>query len=120
MKKLLFVSIVLMMTMSCNKFDDSLIWEKINEHGNRIAYLEEVCKNMNNEIINLQALVSAIEANDCVTNVSSLVTGDGYTITFKSGKSIVIRDGKDGENGTNGDNGHTPIVSVKKDDDGVY
>ena len=120
MKKLLFVSFVLILTLSCNKFDDSLIWEKINEYGNRIAYLEEVCKNMNDDIVSLQALVSAIEANDCVVSVSSLVTNDGYTITFKSGKSIVIRDGKNGENGKNGDNGYTPIVSAKKDNDGFY
>lgn len=103
--------------VSCQKFDASDIWDKLNDHESRIAYLEEVCKNMNTSIINLQAIVTALETNDYIISASPLVTGDGYTFLFRSGKSIVIYNGKDGQNGTDG---VTPVISVKQDTDGYY
>ena len=121
MKKYLSLLFVVMMTIvSCQKFDDSKIWDKLNDHETRIAYLEEVCKNMNTSIVNLQTVVTALETNDYIISASPLVTGDGYTFLFKSGKSIVIYNGKDGQNGTNGTNGATPVISVRQDTDGYY
>ena len=43
-----------------------------------------------------------------------MATGDGYTFVFKSGKSIVVYNGKDGVNGV------SPTISVMKDVDGKY
>lgn len=106
--------------VSCQKFDASDIWDKLNDHESRIAYLEEVCKNMNTNIVNLQAIVTALETNDYIISASPLVTGDGYTFLFRSGKSVVIYNGKDGQNGTNGIDGVTPVISVKQDADGCY
>lgn len=121
MKKLVLFAIMAMsLVVSCNKFDDSAIWDKLNNHETRIAYLEEVCKKMNGDIVNLQTIVTALESNDCVTGVTQLATGDGYAIAFKSGKSIVIYNGKDGQNGSNGKDAVTPVISVMKDDDGLY
>ena len=48
------------LVISCSKFDDSAIWDKLNDHEKRIAYLEEVCNKMNNDIVNLQTLVTAL------------------------------------------------------------
>ena len=115
---LLFMAV--MAIVSCQKFDDSEIWNKLNEHDTRIAYLEELCKAMNADIVNIQTLVTALESNDYIVNASPLVSGDGYTFIFKSGKSIVIYDGKDGQNGLNGADGVTPVISVKQDADGIY
>lgn len=126
MKKGFVLVLITMLAVSCNKFDDSAIWDKLNDHEGRIAYLEEVCKTMNTNIVNLQTLVTALEANDYIINASPLVTGDGYTFTFKSGKSVVIYDGKDGVDGTDGKDGVdgtdgvTPVISVMKDVDGIY
>lgn len=133
MKKYLSLLLMVLMTiMSCQKFDDSEIWDKLNDHEARIAYLEEVCKNMNTSIVNLQAVVTALETNDYIVSASPLVTGDGYTIIFKSGKSIVIyngkdgadgidgEDGKDGADGKDGQDGVTPVISVRQDTDGYY
>ena len=127
MKKLFYVVLALSLSIvSCSKFDDTEIWNKLNDHETRIAYLEEICEKMNADIINLQALVTALEGNDYIVSASPLVTGDGYTFVFKSGKSVVIYNGKDGVNGTNGidgvdgKNGETPIISVMKDVDGIY
>ena len=105
MKKGFVLTLITMLALSCNKFDDSAIWDKLNDHEGRIAYLEEMYKTMNTNIVTLQTLVTAFEANDYIINASSLVTGDGYTFTFKSGKSVVIYDGKDGVDGTDGKDG---------------
>jgi len=126
MKKGFVLVLITMLALSCNKFDDSAIWNKLNDHEGRIAYLEEVCKTMNTNIVTLQTLVTALEANDYIINASPLVTGDGYTFTFKSGKSVVVYDGVDGVDGTdgkdgvNGKDGDTPVISVMKDVDGIY
>lgn len=112
--------------ISCSKFDDTAIWDKLNDHEARLAYLEEICEKMNTDIINLQTIVTALETNDYIVNASPLATGDGYTLIFKSGKSIVIYNGKDGANGADGKDGKdgkdgiTPTISVMKDIDGVY
>ena len=92
--------------VSCNDaFDDSLLWEKINNHENRIAALEELCKQMNTNITSLQKIVNALQNNDYVTNVAP-ITKDGeiigYTITFTKSDPITIYLGKDGIDGTNG------------------
>lgn len=121
MKRLITLAIMAVcMVISCNKFDDSAIWDKLNDHENRIVYLEEVCKKMNNDIVNLQTIVTALETNDYIVNASPLATGDGYTFIFKSGKSVVIYNGKDGQNGSNGIDGVTPVISAKQDIDGIY
>lgn len=127
MKRLItFALMATCLVISCSKFDDSAIWDKLNDHENRIAYLEEVCKKMNNDIVNLQTLVTVLETNDYIVNASPLATGDGYTFIFKSGKSVVIYNGKDGKDGTDGKDGIdgkdgvTPTISVMKDVDGVY
>lgn len=111
------------MALSCSKFDDSEIWNKLNNHESRITELEKLCKEMNAEIIKLQTLVTAFENNDYIINASPLITGDGYTFVFKSGKSVVVyngKDGEDGKDGTNGTNGSTPQIGVKQDSDGFF
>ena len=111
---------------SCSEFDDSDIWDKLNDHEYRIAYLEEVCNKMNADIVNLQTIVTALETNDNIVNASPLQDGSGYVLIFKSGKSIIINHGKDGVDGTNGKDGAdgkdgvTPTISVMKDVDGIY
>ncbi len=111
---------VVMTIVSCQKFDDSEIWDKLNNHEARLAYLEEVCKSMNSSIVSLQAIVTALETNDYVISASPLVTGDGYTLLFRSGKSVVIYNGKDGQDGSNGTDGVTPVIGVRQDADGIY
>ena len=122
----------MLLAVSCSKFDDTPIWDKLNDHENRISALEEMCRKMNTNIEALQAIVEALQKNEYVTSVVPITEGGvevGYTIAFSSGKSITIyhgTDGKDGQNGTNGSNGsdgkdgYTPIIGVAMDTDGVY
>ena len=129
MKKLLtLIAIALAVVVSsCSKFDDSAIWDKLNEqeqtlndHEKRIAALEELCKQMNTNINALQTLVEALEKRDYITNVSPVREDGvvvGYTISFASSDTITIYNGKDGSDGTGG---YTPQIGIKKDADGLY
>ena len=132
MKKLLtLIAIALAVVVSsCSKFDDSAIWDKLNEqeqtlndHEKRIAALEELCKQLNTNINALQTIVEALEKKDYVTNVSPVrEDGEivGYTISFANSDTITIYNGKDGVNGQDGQNGYTPQIGVMKDTDGIY
>lgn len=135
MKKLftyLLVAITMIIAGCSESFDDSKIWDKLNDHESRIAKLEELCKQMNTNISSLQAIVKALQNNDYVTGVTP-ITKDGetigYTITFTKSQPITIyhgKDGKDGQNGTDGKDGvdgkdgSTPIIGVKQDTDNIY
>ena len=128
MRKLLalIAFFVAMFVSSCSKFDDTQIWDKINDHEQRISRLEELCQQMNSNISSLQTIVSALQNNDYVTAVTP-VTKDGktigYTIAFTKSAPITIyhgEDGKDGANGKDGINGYTPIIGVKQDSNGIY
>ena len=119
MKKILFVLCAAAMAIvSC--YDDSQIWETLDDHESRIEKLERICTQMNSDISNLKTLVSALSEGDCVVSANPLATGDGYTLTFKSGKSVVIYHGKDGADGKDGLDGITPVIGVKQDADGKY
>ena len=115
---------------SCSKFDDSAIWDKLNEqeqtlndHEKRIAALEELCKQMNTNINALQTLVEALEKRDYITNVSPVrKDGEviGYTISFADSDTITIYHGENGQDGADGKDGYTPQIGVMKDTDGIY
>ena len=117
MKKIVLLLTYLSLLVSCSQFDDSEIWEKLNDHEYRIAYLEKVCEQLNIDIVNVQSIVTALESNDYIVNASPLTDGSGYILIFKSGKSIVIYNGKDGANGKDAT---IPTISVAKDTDGYY
>lgn len=122
----LLVAIALTTAGCSESFDDSKIWEKLDDHESRITALEELCKQMNTNIASLQAIITALENNDYVTSVIP-VNKDGetigYTITFTKSNPITIyhgEDGANGENGADGADGYTPTIGVKQDTDGVY
>lgn len=125
MKKLLtlFAIVLAVGVSSCSKFDDSAIWDKLNDHEKRIAALEELCKQMNTNINALQTLVEALEKRDYITNVSPVrKDGEviGYTISFANSDTITIYHGENGQDGADGKDGYTPQIGVMKDTDGIY
>ena len=119
MKKLLtlFAIALVVVVSSCSKFDDTPIWDKLNDHENRITALEELCKQMNTNIEALQTIVEALEKRDYITNVSPVrKEGEviGYTISFAESDTITIYHGE------NGKDGYIPHIGVMKDTDGIY
>lgn len=78
---------------------------------------------MNTNISSLQSIVDAIQKNDQIAAIAPITReGEevGYTISFTSGKTITVYNGKDGQDGADGKDGRTPVIGVKKDTDGNY
>ncbi|BFK95066.1 PL29 family lyase N-terminal domain-containing protein [Alistipes onderdonkii] len=134
MKKILSVfCIATLLFASCSdEYDDSALTGRVDNLENRIAKLEELCKQMNTNISSLQTIITALQKNDYVTGVAPITQNGkeiGYTITFSKSDPITIYHGKDGQDGTDGSDGkpgadgqdgHTPVISVEQDANGVY
>ena len=127
MKKLLTLAVmVTALVLSSCKYDDDDIWNSVHGLEDRVAKLEELCKQMNTNISSLQTIVTALQNNDYVTGVTPVMQSGkevGYTITFSKSNPITIFHGKDGQNGmdgTDGKDGTTPTIGVKQDVDGIY
>lgn len=126
MKKLfpyLFSAIMLFVVSCSESYDDSALVGRVDSLENRVAYLEELCKQMNTNISSLQVLVTALQNNDYVTGVTPIMKNGeivGYTITFAQSQPITIYHGEDGKDGINGVDGKTPVISVKQDTDDLY
>lgn len=130
MKQILCFLFAVSVLSGCgDDYDDSALTGRVDDLENRVAKLEELCKQMNTNISSLQALVNALQDNDYITGVTP-ITKDGetigYTISFAKSAPITIyhgedgKDGQDGKPGEDGNDGSTPIIGVKQDTDGVY
>ena len=110
-------------------YDDSALTGRVDDLENRVAKLEELCKQMNTNISSLQTLVDALQNKDYITSVVP-ITKDGktigYTISFTQSAPITIyngqdgKDGQDGKPGEDGKDGSTPVIGVKQNADGIY
>ena len=113
MKKLFaFLCTAIVLSLSACQQED--IWNKLNEHDQRIQKLEEQCSKLNTNIESLHTMLLALQQNESVTDVSKIIEGGvevGYSITFSKFGTISIY---------NGDNGSTPMVGIKKHTDGLY
>ena len=105
-----------------------LTWKAFEE-------LQTKVNEINTNLIALQAIVEALQNNDYVTSITPITENRveiGYVINFSKSLPVTIyhgkdgADGQDGENGTNGkdgldgEDGHSPLISVKQDEDGIY
>ena len=116
MRKLIYFIFIVITFTSCNKFDDSQIWDKLTEHEERIEKLEVCCRQMNSNIESIQVIIESLQNNDYITNIQPLVDNGiviGYTMTFSQSGTIVIYHGKDGKDGL------TPLVGIAEDEDGI-
>lgn len=102
----------LLAAVSC-QYDDTNIWNEMEQIKDRIETLEEAVIKTNEDIVALQTIVNALQKSVYVTSVEQ--SYEGYVIKFSDGTSATITNGKDGANGTN-----APIISVKQDTDGNY
>lgn len=126
MKKIIYAAMLLLclgILSSCEKFDDSKIWEKLNEHDNAISQLVENCEKMNTNISSLQTAIKALQEKDYVTSVYPILQGKdtaGYVMNFDKSGTITIHNGKDGRDGEDGEDGYTPVISVELAENGIY
>ena len=110
MKKLslLLLTLTLCFFTACHKS----IWEELENLDQRVTKLEELCKEMNTNIISIQTIVNVQQSGDYITGIVEIKKDGeviGYTITFANHEPITIYHGQDGKDGADG-----------KDTDGVY
>jgi hypothetical protein len=130
MKKALLVVATIVLVASC--YNDSAVWNKLNDHEARLVKLELLCNQLNTDISSLQSIVSVLQSLDYVTSILPLIKDGeeiGYTITFAKNKAVVIhhgtngkdgKDGQDGKDGKDGKDGSTPMIGIKLHADGNY
>lgn len=109
--------------LSSCKYDDSELINRVDNLEDRLAKLEEQCKQINANINSLQTIVSALENANQITSVSELVENGkkvGYKIEFTKSDPIYIYHGQDGADGSDGTDGYIPQIGVEKDKDGIY
>ena len=93
------------------------IWDKLNDHEQRIEQLEKLCKELNSNVMALQTALTAIQTNDYVTDVMKVVENGvevGYSLTFAKAGTVILYHGKDGAEAD------APKIGVKKAADGAY
>ena len=107
------------------------LWDAIDDLDVRVARLEELCKEMNTNIVSIQTIVNVVQSGDYITGVTEIKKDGeviGYTITFGQHDPLTIyhgqdgKDGADGKDGQDGQNGsaNAPVIGVAQDTDGVY
>ena len=114
---ILLLLTTLALAVSCDVFDHTSIWDKLNEHEQRIEELEKACSRLNSNVEALQTILGALQTNDYVTDITKIMEDGvevGYSITFAKGGTVTIYHGTDGEDGG------APEIGVKKASDGQY
>ena len=92
------------------------LWDAIDGLDARVAKLEELCKEMNTNIVSIQTIVNVQQSGDYITGIVEVKKDGkviGYTITFGKHEPITIYNGEDGS-------ATAPIIGVAQDTDGVY
>ena len=98
------------------------IWAELENLDQRVTKLEELCKEMNTNIISIQTIVNVNQSGDYITGIVEIKKNGeviGYTITFGKHDPITIYHGQDGKDGQDGSSS-TPVIGVAQDTDGVY
>ena len=114
------------LTMTACDYDDSALWEQVNQNTERIAALKAWQVETNTNIQSLQTLLSTADYITAVTPITENEVEVGYTITFLNSPAVTIYNGKKGEKGEKGDTGATgaagatPQIGVTQGEDGNW
>ena len=111
---------MLLAAACADDYDDSALWDKVNDHEERIAALEKWQEQTNQSIAAMQELLNT---TDMITGVSAVSEGGqtvGYTITFLHSDPITIYNGAKGEDGADGADGQTPQIGLAQAEDGNW
>ena len=106
--------------MTACKYDDSELWEQVNQNTERFADIERIAAleawqaKTNTNIQSIQTLLNTADYITAVTPVTEAGVEVGYTITFLNSPAITIYHGENGTAGT------TPQIGVTKEDDGNW
>ena len=123
MQTLAAVAMMMLPAACADDYDDSALWDKVNDHEERLAALEKWQEQTNQSIAAMQELLNT---TDMITGVSAVSEGGqtvGYTITFLHSDPITIYNGAkgaDGEDGADGADGQTPQIGLAQAEDGNW
>lgn len=107
-KQFLMLILIAMSLSSC-KYDDSDLKDSISALEERISAMESKVEQMNDNIASMKVLVNSLEKKVYVTKVEKAL--DGYTIFFTDGTSASINNGKNGQD--------APVIGIAFDN-GIY
>ena len=108
------------LVLTACKYDDSALWEQVNQNTERIAALEAWQVETNTNIQSLQTLLNTADYITAVTPVMENEVEVGYTISFLNSDPVTIYNGKKGdkgETGATGAAGATPQIGVTQGED---
>ena len=120
MQTLAAVAMTLLAAACADDYDDSALWDKVNDHEERLAALEKWQEQTNQSIAAMQELLNT---TDMITGVSAVSEGGqtvGYTITFLHSDPITIYNGAKGADGKDGADGQTPQIGLAQAEDGNW
>ena len=123
MQTLAAVAMMLLPAACADDYDDSALWDKVNDHEERIAALEKWQEQTNQSIAAMQELLNTTDMITGVSAVSEDGQTVGYTITFLHSDPITIYNGTpgaDGEDGKDGADGQTPQIGLAQAEDGNW
>ena len=66
MKKLALYLLPLLFIASCEKFDDSSLWDAINENKSKIQALQTQVDNLNRRVDELKSLIDAVDKKESI------------------------------------------------------
>ena len=119
-KAIFFLLSAALLAGACQKYDDSVLKNRIGDLENRVTTLESTVNTLNGNVSSVQTLVQALQDDITISVISK--NKDGFTITFSDGQTAEIKNGEDGASGgkgDKGDKGDTPVIGVKAED-GVF
>ena len=148
MKHYVSAAVLVLAFAACSDdYDDSALWDAVNDNTERIEALEAWQDEVNGNIAALQQLLNT---TDYITSVTPLTENGeevGYVIEFHNSDPITIRhgakgdkgdkgdqgeqgeqgpqgepgkDGEDGADGSDGEDGSTPVIGLKQEDGNWY
>lgn len=101
--KLLFLCLFLV--ASCSQEEINEVLKNHAEMEEQANSIEELCKNMNRDIVALKLIIDSSESGDYITGFNEPADGSGYTISFFKSGTIVIKNGEKGDDGKKGEDG---------------
>lgn len=111
----LFLMVALVLT-SCDKYNYT---DKLQGLGTRVEILEAMVLEANTNIEALNEIIHAINKRGFITNVVKNTDGS-YTITFNTGNTYTLRDGRKGADGKDGKDTIFQIGAEQDPTDGIW
>lgn len=115
MTTLAVAAMALLAAACADDYDDSALWDKVNDHEERIAALEKWQEQTNQSIAAMQELLNTTDMITGVTAVTEDGETVGYTITFLHSDPITIYNGAKGADGEDGADGWSAKVAESTD-----